>query len=87
MTKLRYNFYFKGTAPPDATGWVVVKDLKNNFLYYRGYNFLGIRKIDLNKVPKQTKRKYIVLEGDFADSVEDVTDQLEGYPESEKVEL
>lgn len=57
------------------TCWVVVKDLKNNIMYYRGQTYLGIRKIDMNKT-SNTKETSIVLEDDFESSVEDVTDQM-----------
>ena len=47
-----------GSVYRDYTLWVVIKDLKNKVLYYRTYNDLTLRKVDLMKL-KPEKEKNI----------------------------
>ena len=69
------------------TDWSVVKDLKNNIMYYRGQSFLGIRKVEINRTSND-RAEYITLEDTFESTVDDVTDKLSEYkPMARKTEL
>eukprot|EP00111_Clytia_hemisphaerica_P001773 TCONS_00004996-protein len=73
-------------AVDDFTNWAVVKDLKNNVMYFRGVNYISIRQIDLNKT-SNTEAEYVKLNGKFEDCVQDVTSQMKSYDANIKEEL
>ena len=73
-------------AVDDFTNWAVVKDLKNNVMYFRGVNYISIRKIDLNKT-SNTEAEYVKLNGKFEDCVQDVTEQMKSYDANIKEDL
>lgn len=58
----------------DYTFWVLVKDLTNGCFYYRGYNYISIRRICFSEIP--TYVSYITLDDDFLNGVEDVAGKL-----------
>ena len=66
------------------TCWVLVKDLTNNIMYFRGQTFLGIRKMEMSKT-SDVDGVSVVLEDDFEASVEDVTDRARHYDIKEKL--
>ena len=60
------------------TCWVLVKDLTNNIMYFRGQTFLGIRKMEMSKT-SDVESMSVVLDDDFEAGVEDVTDKMHNY--------
>ncbi len=57
----------------ETTQWVSFRDLKNKIFYFRTYENLDLRKVDLNKLDfSGEKVKYIEMNGDVQ-SVKDVT--------------
>ena len=74
-----------GVAGEDTTAWSIVKDLTNNKFLFRGHYNLAIRRIDLNKVASTNGRKYITLEDEFKNGVEDVDDRM--IPVDSRVEF
>ncbi len=67
----------QGSAYRDYTLWAVIKDLKNKVLYYRTYNDLTLRKIDLMKLkPEKEKNvRSLPLYG-YENSFVDMTDNM-----------
>jgi choloylglycine hydrolase len=61
----------------DYTQWVIVKDLKNKVLYFRSYEDLILKKIDLKKLRLKpgTAPKSIPIENKY-DTILNVTDKL-----------
>lgn len=62
-------------ATDDFTLWMVVKDLENGVMYYRGHDYLSIKKIDLNSTSNK-KAEYMLLDGKFEDCAKDVTKKM-----------
>ena len=65
----------------DFSIWSVVKDLTNKQMYYRGYDYLSIRRVSLDNIPDKVAS--ITLDDDFFAGVEDVTNKLKVQVKSE----
>ena len=60
----------------DYTQWVVVKDLKRRQVYFRSYDDLRVRKIDLPKMSKETEKLGMAVETELGMDIVDVSEKL-----------
>ncbi|MGB3729101.1 MAG: linear amide C-N hydrolase, partial [Thermodesulfobacteriota bacterium] len=61
----------------DYTQWVVIKDLTNKILYYRSYENMSLRSVDMNKLDMSAKGKRLKFPvHGMGSGVVDITDEL-----------
>ena len=61
----------------DYTQWVVIKDLTNKILYYRSYENMSLRSVDMNQLDMSTKGKRLSFPIDgMGSGVVDITSEL-----------
>jgi len=60
----------------DFTRWIVIKDLKNKIAYYRSYDNLALRAIDLKKLNFDPGAAMNTMSIDGGNGIEDVTEKL-----------
>jgi len=60
----------------DISQWIIVKDLKNKIVYFRGYQYQSIRSIDLKSISGVTREGRLPIDDNFLNSVKDVTEDF-----------
>jgi len=50
-----------GATFHDYTQWIVIKDLANKILYYRSYENMSLRSVDMNKLDMSSEGKRLII--------------------------